>query len=243
VIDLHCHVLPGIDDGPAEVDDSLGMMSQAERDGIEIVCATPHIRADHDVRVDELRSRVDDLNRRLEASGVDTRVVPGGEVAETMVAELTSAELEAVSIGGAGGWILLEPAPGPLASSLERAVEHLDRLGFASLIAHPERHPGPDLHARLGRLIERGALVQLTAAMLEGEGAAFAIALAERGLVHVLGSDAHSSRAGRPVRLSGALRALGDVPVLAPHRAWIATTAPNAILRGERIDSPFPSSP
>ena len=67
--------------------------------------------------------------------------------------------------------------------------------------------------------------------------------LAQEGLVHLLGSDAHSSRAGRPVRLSGALAALATVPALDGHLDWIAREAPVAILRGEDVEPPFGISP
>ena len=58
LLDLHCHILPGLDDGARDLDDALGMAGQARTDGITAVCATPHIRHDHDVRITELRDRV-----------------------------------------------------------------------------------------------------------------------------------------------------------------------------------------
>jgi hypothetical protein len=82
--------------------------------------------------------------------------------------------------------------------------------------------------------------VQVTAAMLEHEHAAPVIVdLAARGLVHLLGSDAHSSRAGRPVALSGALAALREAGPLAEHLDWMAHLAPAAIVRGEEVRPPF----
>jgi tyrosine-protein phosphatase YwqE len=68
VIDLHCHLLPGVDDGALDLADSLAMARQAEADGISAICATPHIRHDHDVRIGELHARVAELNRALEAA-------------------------------------------------------------------------------------------------------------------------------------------------------------------------------
>ena len=83
VIDLHCHILPGIDDGAADAADSVAMAAQAQDDGIELVCATPHIRWDHDVRIPELAGRVAALNEKLASQRIRTRVATGGEVAET----------------------------------------------------------------------------------------------------------------------------------------------------------------
>jgi protein-tyrosine phosphatase len=239
VIDLHCHILPGIDDGAADAADSVAMATQADDDGIELVCATPHIRWDHDVRIAELAGRVAGLNDELIARGVGTRIATGGEVAETAAADLDAAELDAVSLGGGGGWILLEPRPGPLSDSLAETVELLAERGYRSVIAHPERHPGPDLVERLAGLVERGALVQGTAALLESEDIGALAYLARHGVLHLLGSDSHSSRAGRPVRLSAALRRLGTLEPVGSHMDWVAAQAPAAVVRGDPVEPPF----
>ena len=243
MIDLHCHILPAIDDGAVDAADSIAMAGQAENDGIELVCATPHIRWDHDVRIEELAGRVAALNSEVAAAGLSTRVATGGEVAESAAAELDAAELEAVSLGGGGGWILLEPAPGPLSASIADTVDRLAEVGYRCVVAHPERHPAPDLVARLAALVERGALVQGTAALLEsGEWGALHY-LARHGVLHLLGSDAHSSRAGRPVELSAAVRRLEQLDVVAEHAEWIARLAPAAVVRGDPLEPPFEPRP
>ncbi|HEU0023100.1 MAG TPA: CpsB/CapC family capsule biosynthesis tyrosine phosphatase [Thermoleophilaceae bacterium] len=240
MIDLHCHILPALDDGALDLEDAVAMARGAEDDGIAVVCATPHIRHDHDVVIGDLHEMVRELSAELESRSVATRVVTGGEVAETAVGGLDDHELRAVSLGGGGRWILLEPAPGPLGESLDAAVAELSARGYRSVIAHPERHLSEDLEDRLARLVGRGALVQVTAAMLEHEHAAPVIVdFARRGLVHLLGSDAHSSRGGRPVRLSRGLEALRDAEPVAPHLDWISRQAPAAILRGEDVEPPF----
>jgi protein-tyrosine phosphatase len=238
VIDLHCHILPALDDGALDLADAVAMARQAESDGIETVCATPHIRADHAVSIDELPVRVSELNGELDRLGVPTRVATGGEVAETALPDLDAADLRAVSLGGGGRWILLEPAPGPLGESLDVAVETLGRRGFRSLIAHPERHFHAELAAHLARLVELGALVQVTAALLGDEHAGpTMVDLAQAGLVHVLGSDAHSSHGGRPVRLSDGLATLRDAGLSPERLDWIARQAPRAIAAGEELSA------
>jgi protein-tyrosine phosphatase len=240
VIDLHCHILPALDDGAVDLVDAVDMARQAQADGIHTVCATPHIRHDHDVVIAELAGRVSALSDELERRGVDVHIAVGAEVAETAIAGLADDELRDATLGRGARWILLEPAPGQLTDSLDAAVETLERRGFRSVIAHPERHAYADLAAALRRLVDRGALVQVTAAFLEHEHAAPVILdLAERGLVHLLGSDAHSARAGRPVELSGALSVLAGVARVAPHLDWVATSAPAAILAGEDVTPPF----
>ena len=221
MIDLHCHILPGIDDGALDLEDSVAMARQGAGDGIALICATPHIRHDHDVRILELEWRVEKVNAELRRLAIPTHVASGGEVAETILDRVDDDELARVSLGGGSHWILLEPAPGPLSDSLIAAVEQLERRGFRSVIAHPERHIGADLEERLAWLIERGALVQATAAYLLAEDTAAAmLALARRGLIHVLATDAHSSRVGRPLLLSAAIAELQSVDALAPHIEW-----------------------
>ena len=91
---------------------------------------------------------------------------------------------------------------------------------------------------RMARLVEAGALIQATADFLLREATAEGMrALAERRLVHVLSSDAHSSHGGRPVHLSEAFARLGEVEALAPHLGWIAETAPRAIVAGDELDA------
>ena len=239
MIDLHCHILDAIDDGARDADDSVAMARQAEADGIEAVCATPHIRHDHDVRIEELAERVNGLNARLAQEMVAVKVLQGGEVAETAVEGLSEEELRLLSMGG-GGWILLEPAPGPLDDSLLRRVGHLAERGHRTIIAHPERHLSADMFERMAALVREGALIQATADFfLREEMAAGMLAMAEKGLVHVLSSDAHTVHGGRPVRLSPALERLREVELLAPHLEWIAETAPRAIVSGEPLEPPF----
>ena len=236
LIDLHCHVLPGVDDGALDTRDSVAMAAQAERDGIAVICATPHIRHDHDVRIGELPERVAELNEALRAAGRDVVVTTGGEVAEPIVGELTDDELRACSLGGGGRWILLEPAAGPLSARTLATVTTLRERGFGTVLAHPERHPGEGVDDRLREIAAAGALIQLTAAfVLDGSADWFA----RERLVHVLASDAHSSHGGRRVEIAAALQRLGTIAALAPHTGWIARTAPRAIVDGRDVASPY----
>jgi protein-tyrosine phosphatase len=121
------------------------------------------------------------------------------------------------------------------------AVEHLRERRLRSVIAHPDRRLGADLERRLAALIERGgALVQATAAhALRADTGPAMLSLASRGLIHVLGSDAHSSRHGRPVQLSDAIDALRGLNSTAPRLEWISRAAPEAILAGEDLEPPI----
>ena len=239
MIDLHCHILPGVDDGALDVRDSAGMARQAANDGIAAICATPHIRHDHDVRIHEVASRVEAVNRRLREEGIPVTVLTGGEVAATAVEGLGDEELAQVALGD-GSWVLLEPAPGPLDESLVRCVVHLAERGYRALIAHPERHLSADMFDRIAGLIGDGALVQATADFFLRERTAAGMrSLAEAGLVHVLSSDSHSSHGGRPVHLADAFEKLGEIDAMRPHLEWMVGTAPRAIVAGEDLNVPF----
>jgi protein-tyrosine phosphatase len=240
VIDLHCHILPSLDDGAIDLEDSVAMARQAEADGIEIVCATPHIRPDHAVRIDELEDRVRAVNEELEAKRVDVRVALGGEVAEPGALGAADEDLRRVSLGGNGVWLLIEPRPGPLGPEILATVDRLAERGFRALVAHPERHAGAGFRECLVELVERGALIQVTSALIAaGPAAPTMLELAGQGLVHLLGSDAHSSHGGRPLRMSDGLARLAEVERTAPHLDWIAAEGPRAILAGEPVTPPF----
>jgi len=243
MIDLHCHILPGLDDGALDIDDSVAMARQAERDGIAVICATPHIRHDHDVRIEEIAERVSALQHQLDAHGVRVRVLPGAEVAASEAEDLTPAQLRLAALGGAGGWVLLEPVPGPLQAGLEALVARLAGRGVRSVIAHPERHAGEDLRERLQGLAASGALIQWTAAFIaDAPDGGIVMDLAREGLVHLLGSDAHSSRAGRPVALSAGCARLARVRTPEQMR-WTVELAPGAIVRGEPLSPPPQAAP
>jgi tyrosine-protein phosphatase YwqE len=216
------------------------MARQAEADGIEVICATPHIRPDHEVTISELAERVSAINEELSRLGIAVRVVQGGELAEPIARTTSDENLREISLDRNGVWVLLEPSPGPLVQGTITAVEELAARGFRAIVAHPERHAGADFREQLAALVARGALIQVTAALIaNGPAAPTMLEMAGEGLVHLLGSDAHSSHGGRPVRLSEGLGRLGEVPLVEPHLDWIASDGPAAILRGEAVTPPF----
>ncbi len=216
------------------------MAGVAEADGIEVVCATPHIRPDHEVEPKEIEGRAQAVNDELERRGVATRVAPGGELAEVQAWRLDDETLRRVSLGGGGLWLLLEPRPGPLGDSLVTTVDILAERGFCAVIAHPERHAAGDFFERVAELVQHGALIQATAALVaEGPASGTLLELTRRGLLHLLGSDAHSSHGGRPVRLSEGFAALETIDLVKPHLDWVRREAPAAVLRGEPVSPPF----
>lgn len=170
VIDLHCHLLPALDDGPAEEQASIALARRLVEDGVRIAAATPHLRSDHpDVAPAELAGRCRALEDRCADEGVPLRIVPGGEV-DLLWAQSASAEdLALASYGQRGSDLLVETPYGPLPRSFERLVSELQEAGFRILLAHPERSPTFQQDPqRLAELVARAVLVQVTASSLVG---------------------------------------------------------------------------
>ncbi len=149
------------------------------------------------------------VQRELDRLETSVRVAPGGELAATEADAIDDEQLRRVTLGAAGGWVLFEPAPGALNGDLAAVTDRLRGRGVAAVIAHPERHAGPDFVERLHDLTRRGCVIQWTAEFVPGaQPGDLVLSLASNGLVHVLGNDAHSSLAGRPVRLAAAYERL-----------------------------------
>jgi protein-tyrosine phosphatase len=243
VIDLHAHILPGLDDGPRDLAGALEMARAAVDAGTRAVATTSHINIGFDLGADDLQAARAELAGALEHAGIELELLAGGEVAPERLADLDDAELARLALGG-GRCILLECPFAPVGSAMELMVGDLHRRGFTVLLAHPERSATFQRDpARLARLIELGATAQVTAGALDGgfgeTARRAAHAHLEAGLVHVLASDSHDPR-HRPPDPRLAERALttryGDVEELL---VWMTVTAPAAIVAGE----PLPERP
>jgi protein-tyrosine phosphatase len=219
--DLHFHLLPGVDDGPSTMEESVELARSAAAEGTRTVVATPHVRADCVTAVLDLSDLVGAARTAIAAAGVELEVLTGGEVAHEMVGRLSQDELEAVAQGPPGArWILLEMPFGAISEDFHAAADELRGRGFGVVLAHPER--GADAAvcgaAGLRRELAAGSLAQVNAMSLAGghgddaEGAAFA--LVAEGLVAVVASDAHGP--SRPPALRIARLALWDHGVPAP---------------------------
>lgn len=243
MVDLHSHILAGIDDGPADLEESIGVARDAAADGVRTLAATPHLRRDHpSVPLHDLARRCVALNEQLERASIDLHVVAGGEVDILWGQEATPADIRAASFGQRGSDLLLETPYGPLPPAFEELVFRLSAQGLRLLLAHPERSPTFQRDpGRLAALVQRGVLVQVTAGSLakadkRSASRRLALNLVEHGLAHVIASDAHTSALGRPPGLSAGVAAAAQV---APARArWMVTDAPAAILAGERLPPP-----
>ena len=197
MIDLHCHLLPGVDDGPAEMEIALEMCRLAARDGTTAAFATPHVR--HERWWNGDRAELEAVWRELTRAAPDGfEIYLGAEIAVRShlleeVAQLPGGDL--LTLGGSR-YLLLELHPRGLGPDPGELIHELVVDGFWPIIAHPERVGWlmADLPL-VEHLVAEGAYLQLTAMSLTGEMGRFAEAnaheLLNRGLVHFLSSDAH----------------------------------------------------
>ncbi len=136
-VDLHCHLLPGVDDGPSTLEESLLYARAAAAAGTGTIVATPHVEQ---VDVRELPDRVHEVRAALAAEGIDLRVEVGGELKPESVSGLDDEELEIIGHGPPGArWVLYEVPFRGVDDAFVEGAEELRRRGFAVLLAHPER--------------------------------------------------------------------------------------------------------
>jgi protein-tyrosine phosphatase len=242
VIDLHTHILPGLDDGPVTLEGSVAFARAAVADGTQLVAATPHVRDDYPTRADAMLSAVARLRQALADEAIALDVHPGGEIALGRLGELGSDELASFGLAGNPRYLLVEFPYHGWPFDLGARLLELSAAGITPVLAHPERNPDvANQLDRVGSLVEAGVLLQATAASLDGRGGrrvrSVAFELVERGWVHMVASDAHTP-AIRQVGLTPAAHAIGD-PDLA---AWLTEGVPGAIVAGAELpERPAPS--
>lgn len=234
MIDLHCHVLPGIDDGPNAIEGSLALARAAVSTGIDTLVATPHVSWRYPNEAATIARLADELNERLNAEGVPLQVRPGAEIAMTRAAELDPAELERLRLGG-GQWLLIECPFTPVATGMDALVLDLQRRGHRIVLAHPERCPAFHRDRRpLEMLVREGVLTSITAGSLVGrfggEARRFAMQLVQDELLHNVASDMHDLER-RPPGMGAELRETG----LEELSDWLTHEVPAAVLGGGKI--------
>jgi protein-tyrosine phosphatase len=225
--DLHFHLLPGVDDGPSDIEQSLDLARAAVAEGTDTVVATPHVRSDYVTDVQELRERVDEMRARLAAAGIGLAVLRGGELGHEMIGRLRQDELDALAQGPPGArWLLVETPFGGIGADFHAATDELRDRGFGVLVAHPERSVDAITcgSAGLRRELAAGSLAQVNAMSLAGrhgeDAEAAGLALVHEGLVSVVASDAHGPT--RPPALTLARRAMLERGV--PERVALSLT-------------------
>jgi protein-tyrosine phosphatase len=238
VIDLHCHLLPGVDDGPATMDDTLALARALAAAGVERVIATPHVSTEYPNDPERVRMLVQLVERELARHAIPLRVEPGAEIDLGRLRAIGEDAAGTLALGDSD--VLLVECPFTrVAPYFEARVQQLMGLGHRVLLAHPERSPlflrEPAL---LARLTDHGAYASLTGASLSGrfgstarEYASWAL---DEGLAHNVATDAHNVGGRGPV-LRDALEGAG----YGWTADWLTDAVPAALLAGR----PLPARP
>ncbi len=248
MIDVHLHLLPGVDDGPADIDAALALARECADTGTPTVVATPH--CDDWTRallpdVEAVRARVAVLQGEIEGAGIPLQVLPGGETFLTPELPRLVREGRVPTLGGAS-WLLVEAPMQQKPLYLEQALFELQAMGVRPLLAHPERydwlHSDPGI---LGMLAARGVCAQVTASSLTGKRGGRQRALAEafvlRGHAQIVASDRHKAGA-RAASLQEGYEAA--VALVGPaHARRLVEDNPRLILEDEPIPIDLDDAP
>jgi protein-tyrosine phosphatase len=241
MIDIHSHILPGLDDGADSMEEAVAMARCAVACGIRQMVATPHVKTGlYPNKREAILTAIAQLQETLLANKIPLDILPGAEyhLDPDLAQRLTRGEI--LTINDRGRYLLVELPAAVVPDYTATVFYELQLLGVTPVIAHPERNAvfARD-HSRLHMLVTRGALAQVTAGSLAGlfghTATATARAFLEQGCVHFIASDAHAST-GRiqymEIAIKEATRLLGEEP----GRNFVAGN-PDRVVKGEPIEA------
>jgi protein-tyrosine phosphatase len=246
MVDIHSHILPGLDDGASDWADSIAMAQVAVADGIREVVCTPHwVSGSFENTRPSVLTVLHEFREKLHEHEIPLTVYPGGELRldVELAGKINSGEL--LTLNDTGRYVLIELPAEFLPRNLENIFWELQSQDITPVLGHPERNCG--LHRDpmlLYRLVEMGSLVQITAGSVTGrfgpEVRKFSHSLLEHGLVHVIGTDSHGAKTRTP-RLTEALKQATEILGERAAERMVNET-PRRIVEGNRVvpDDPVP---
>ena len=198
MIDLHCHILPDVDDGPPHYAASIEMAKKAVQCGITDVFATPHhLNGRYENSKAHILERALEFNHYLEREDIPLNIHPGQELRiHRQLFTLLEMD-EVLTLGNKGKYLLLELPSGEVPTYTQRVIYELLLKEITPIIVHPERNSEfIEDHDRLFELVQEGALTQLTAGSIIGHFGKrikfFSKKIIEHNLAHFIASDAHN---------------------------------------------------
>jgi protein-tyrosine phosphatase len=214
LIDLHCHMLPGVDDGAPDLAAALDMARMAVDDGITATACTPHMMPGvWNNTAETIHSGVSGFEEALAEADIPLIVVPGADVhiAPDLVAALRAGRVPTLNMSR---YFLFEPPHNVVPPRLEDFAFGLIAAGYVPILTHPERLAWIDAHyVVVARLAAAGVWMQITAGSLTGRFGRtprhFAERMLDDGLVQIVATDAHDTER-RPPRLSSARDMLAE---------------------------------
>ena len=238
MIDTHCHLLPGLDDGPPTLEEAAALARELLRQGVEHTLCTPHHSEAFPTTVEAVEAALDALRAELARLDVQLQLDAAAEVGPLRALTLDDDGLRSRSV--AGRFVVVEVLPETPASFVSAALERCGEVGLAPVFAHPERCRALQRStSTLDRARTDGALVQVLASSLTGlwgdEVARTAWRFVSTGRADLVGSDAHGLERRPPV-LAAAAREIAD-RLGATVLEELTETAPAAMLAGSHPDS------
>jgi protein-tyrosine phosphatase len=242
MIDIHAHILPGVDDGAKNWGQSLEMARMAVEDGIMTMVATPHLFKRRTIDLSQVNDKgiilqhVAQLRHRLYEEKIPLEIIPGCDFPLGFESLQLLDNGRALTINDANRYLLLELPDTSLPPATEEICFHLQSKGITPIITHPERHMIiQEMPYKLKRLIDLGCLVQMTGNSLTGwfgrRVKKISRQLVKLGYVHLLATDAHDPK-GRPPLLSEAVTELSRLVGENRARAMV-NDIPGKIIAGE----------
>ncbi|MCP4022447.1 MAG: tyrosine protein phosphatase [Desulfobacteraceae bacterium] len=235
MIDTHSHVLPALDDGAKDLNESVKFIETAAKQGVKVIFATPHAYDGiYNCTKEKITESLKVLTRTLIAKGISTKVLPGSEIRvnHDLVMQYDMGNL--LSYNNSGSWLLLELPSLFLSTAISAMIRQLKGKGITPIIAHAERNGmianKPEI---VNEFIYNGAVIQITAASLMGDFGKFAMksakAMVENDQVFCIGSDMHP---GRKYRMADAKNKL--IKLVGRTKAELITYEnPTAMLEDE----------
>jgi protein-tyrosine phosphatase len=242
VIDIHSHILPGLDDGASTWEDSLQMARLAVEDGIRTMVASPHLFKNRTVNLaetnhkDEILNKITEFKQKLLTAAIDLEILPGCDFPLSFESLQLLDKGQVLTINEGRRYLLLELPESSLPPATEEICFHLQSTGLTPIITHPERHfVFQEMPKKLARLLDLGCLTQITGASLIGgfgrQVARISREMMRKGYIHLLASDAHDTKR-RPPLLGQALKEAASL--VGKDRALaMVTVIPEKIIRGE----------
>lgn len=246
MIDIHAHILPGVDDGAQTLEESMKLIEQAVKEGITDIIATPHAYNPHyDVSKSVVLEKMELLNAEIKKQNLSINIHSGQEirVQDSTIEKLASGE--ALTLADSK-YVLIELPTANIPAYTVQIIQGILSLDKVPLIAHPERNRAiAEKPSRLLKLINHGALAQITAGSLAGHFGRniqkLSLQLVDANLVHTYGSDVHNPKT-RPFLFDAGLRylekhkRLDAVDILLENNARIVENIEVIILEPKELE-------
>jgi protein-tyrosine phosphatase len=244
MVDIHCHILPDVDDGPKRIEGSLSMLRNASKAGVKIVVATPHLlEGTFEIKVAERDCLIHELQEKANGNGINVQIKAGYEYYISPKMSDQKYSLAEFTINNNGRYILLELPMHSIPIYVENVLVNLKDRGITPIIAHPERNmiisKNPNV---LLNFVSKGCVAQLNAGSILGyygkSVRETARILLQHNLVHLVASDMHSPKS---LPMPKALPAV-EAQIGLDKASYMFNVVPYRIVMGEDFDKDEPLS-